>query len=211
MAGTHDKIIARTAKATLGPLGFQRKGRSRTWVADHGWWATIVEFQPSSWSKGSYLNVAAHWLWSTGNYVSFNYAERVKEHVEYVSDAQFTEAAYLLAKQAEDEALRLSDLFDSLLATATVLLNEERKLTSGGWMAYHAGIAAGLEGLRGDADDMFARVINGYAPPDSLLTQGAARMAGLLDDPRSFRDEVTSLIVQHRAALRLPALADSPF
>ncbi|WP_404477460.1 hypothetical protein [Novosphingobium sp. BL-52-GroH] len=210
MVGTHDKIIAKTAKATLGPLGFQRKGRSRTWVADHGWWVTVVEFQPSSWSKGSYLNVAAHWLWSAGNHLSFDYAGRIKEHVEYVPDTQFTEAASLLAGLAEDEALRLSDLFISLSATATVLLSEERKLTGGGWMAYHAGIVAALEGLRSDANDMFARVMKGFASPDSLLTQAASRMADLLDDPRAFRDEVTSLILQHRAALQLPALADSP-
>lgn len=62
MPGPHDKIIAEAAKAALRSLGFQRKGRSRTWLADHGWWLTIVEFQPSAWSKGSYLNVAAHWL-----------------------------------------------------------------------------------------------------------------------------------------------------
>jgi hypothetical protein len=57
MPGTHDRIIADAAKAALGPLGFKRKGRSRTWLADHGWWLTVVEFQPSAWSKGSYLNV----------------------------------------------------------------------------------------------------------------------------------------------------------
>lgn len=57
---------------------------------------------------------------------------------------------------------------------------------------------------------MFSRVINGFAPADSLLVQASAEMAELLNHPQGFRDKVISLIVQHRAALRLPALAAIP-
>lgn len=141
MPGAHDQIIAKTAKAVLEPRGFKRKGRSRTWMADHGWWATVVEFQPSQWSKGSYLNAGAHWLWSTSDALSADCGGRLVEHVEYVSDEQFTEAAFALAKQAEREALRLSEKFASLSATATAILVEERQLTdkerrqaSAGWL-----------------------------------------------------------------------------
>lgn len=210
MPGTHDKIIAKSAKAVLGPLGFQRKGRSRIWMADHGWWANVVEFQPSQWSKGTYLNVAAHWLWSSSEHLSFDFGGRLVEHIQYVSDEQFTQVASDLVKQAEREALRLSQQFVSLPATATTLLDEQRKLTSGGWMAHHAGIAAGLIGLTSEAHDMFSRVIDGNAPPGSLLMQASVAMAKLLDCPQGFRDKVMSLIVQHRAALRLPALATIP-
>ena len=55
----HNRIIARAAKRRLEPLGCLQKGRSRTWIDDHGWWIGVVEFQPSGWSKGSYLNVGA--------------------------------------------------------------------------------------------------------------------------------------------------------
>jgi hypothetical protein len=40
-----------------------RKGRSRVWFDDQGWWIGVVEFQPSSWSRGTYLNVGVSWLW----------------------------------------------------------------------------------------------------------------------------------------------------
>ena len=89
MPGPHDKIIADAAKARLRPHGFHRKGRSRLWFADHGWWLTIVEFQPSAWSKGSNLNVAAEFLWvETGNF-GFDFGGRLAEFVEYQSDGQF--------------------------------------------------------------------------------------------------------------------------
>jgi hypothetical protein len=216
MPGTHDTIIAQIAKGTLGALGFQRKGRTRTWMADHGWWANVVEFQPSQWSKGSYLNVAAHWLWSSSEHLSFDYGGRLVEHIQYVSDEQFKDAASGLVKEAEREALRLSQQFVSLSATAVILLGEERKLTDKGrrsasaeWMAHHAGIAAGLSGLTTEAHDMFSRVIDRFAS-DSLLVQNSVDMAKLLNNPQGFRDKVISLIVQHRAALRLPAPAAIP-
>ena len=59
----HSKIIARVAKETLAPLGLFQKGSSRTWTDDHGWWIVVIEFQPSGFGKGSYLNVGAMWLW----------------------------------------------------------------------------------------------------------------------------------------------------
>ena len=87
----------------LQPLGFRRKGQSRLWGGDHGWWLAVVEFQPSGFRKGSYLNVAAHWLWSDGGYISFDLGSgadggsRVAEFEEYDSNEQFEAAAHRLA------------------------------------------------------------------------------------------------------------------
>jgi hypothetical protein len=50
----HGRIIATAAKETLGPLGFYRKGRSRVWLCDHGFWLGVVEFQPSGFAKGGH-------------------------------------------------------------------------------------------------------------------------------------------------------------
>ena len=59
----HNREIATAAKSVLAPLGCIRKGRSRVWLDDQGWWVGKIEFQPSSCSKGSYLNVGASYLW----------------------------------------------------------------------------------------------------------------------------------------------------
>lgn len=58
----HNKIIQAVAKKALSPLGLRRDGKSRVWYDDHGWWAIVVEFQPSSWGRGSYLNVGLSWM-----------------------------------------------------------------------------------------------------------------------------------------------------
>ncbi|ODU69965.1 MAG: hypothetical protein ABT11_10435 [Novosphingobium sp. SCN 66-18] len=191
-------------------MGFVRKGRSRIWIADHFWWATVVEFQPSSWSKGAYLNVAAHWLWSSNDFLSFDFGGRVEEHIAYASDEQFAEAADYLARRAAAEAVKLTDSFHSLPATAAILVEEERRNFTGGWMAYNAGMAAGIAGQSAEASDMFASVSNGFASPDSALAQAARKMATLLDQPSNFRETIHSLIVRHRDALALPVLSSPP-
>jgi hypothetical protein len=109
----HSKIIAQAAKETLSPLGVFQKGRSRTWIDDRGWWIVVVEFQPSSWSRGSYLNVGAMWLWHEKDYFSFDFGSRIARFVRYSDERQFMPEAMKLATQAREETL----LFPTPLAT----------------------------------------------------------------------------------------------
>jgi len=216
MAGPHDKLIAQAAKAALGPLGFQRNGRSRLWFADHSWWLVVVEFQPSSWSKGSYLNVAAHWLWTNIGAISFDFGGRLEAFVEYSSDEQFAAAAARLAASAGEEVQRLTTMFSSLSATANIILMEARTQASQaaghpGWMAYNAGVAAGLVGRTGEAVEKFESILEGAVDPNSALHRAAERMSKLALDPAGLEREVFSIIQQRRKALALPPLDASPF
>ena len=208
MPGPHDKIIANAAKAKLRPLGFQRKGQSRLWFFDHSWWLAVVEFQPSSWSKGSYLNVAAHWLWTDLGTISFDFGGRLEGFEEYTSDEQFAVAVAHLADRAADEAQRLEAMFNSLADTAKILLEQARSEARQapahpGWMAYNAGVAAGLAGCNDNAAEMFGRVLNSVGDPTSVLHLKAKRMSNLTSDAAKFRQEATSTIARQREALRL--------
>lgn len=209
MPGPHNKLIAAAAKAVLRPLGFQRKGQSRLWFADRSWWLTVVEFQPSSWSKGSYLNVAAHWLWTDIGTISFDFGGRLDGFEEYSSDEQFAVAAARLADRAAEEAHRLAIMFSSLGDTARVLLMEaqtgaSRATGHPGWMAYNAGVAAGLVGCTDDALEMIGSVLNSPADPTSVLHRTAERMFKLASDPAKLKQEVASMIGHQRETLRLP-------
>ena len=208
MPGPHDRMIAEAAKAALGPLGFHRKGRSRTWLADHAWWLTIVEFQPSAWSKGAYLNVGAHWLWSSMGHLSFDFGHRIAGFVEYLSDAQFAPVAAEMGDRAARAADQLARTFASLNATADVLLADVHRTHNpgqGSWMAYNAGVAASLSGRVDDAAAMFGRILN--EPTNDALHQSAASLAPLLGDATAFRAEVEDRIARQREALRLASVS----
>lgn len=208
MPRPHDKIIANAAKVALRPLGFKRKGQSRLWFFDHSWWLAVVEFQPSSWSKGSYLNVAAHWLWTDSGTISFDFGGRLEGFEEFASDEQFAVAVARLADRAADEARRLAAMFSSIANTADILLEHAR--TQGrpasahpGWMTYNAGVAAALAGRDDEAAEMFGRVVNGAGDQTSVLHQEAELMANLSSDAVRLRQHAASTITRQREALRL--------
>ena len=193
----HNDILAAAAKAVLQPLGFRRKGRSRTWLRDHGWWLAAVEFQPSGWEKGSYLNVAAHWLWADSGFLSFDFGGHAAGFQSFASENQFAEAALSLAESAAARAEALAHTFPSREAAADVLVAHERTVPRGSWSTYHAGVAAGTVGRT----DVATRLLNSITY--DRLAGPADRLARLADDPAAFNLEVASLIARQRAALRL--------
>src|SRR6185437_1293682 len=79
--GIHTKLLNQAAQEILVPLGLMQRGPSRMWFHDHGWWLVVVSFESSSWSKGSYLDVAAMWLWDRKDYVSFDVGGRVERNL----------------------------------------------------------------------------------------------------------------------------------
>lgn len=92
----HRRIITAAARSALGPLGLRQKGRSRLWFDDHGWWLINVEFQPSSWGRGSYLNIGEQHLWREGDYFALERPERPlggAAFVEFTGDETAFEAA----------------------------------------------------------------------------------------------------------------------
>jgi hypothetical protein len=117
----------------------KRKGQSRVWFKDNGWWLGVVEFQPSSWSRGSYLNVAAMWLWNAKDYWSFDEGGRVEGFHEFKDTSQFSDVADTLAARARDEIIALLERFPSTAAVASHL---RRNGDENPWHTYHAAMAA---------------------------------------------------------------------
>lgn len=70
----HNKIIKQAADAVLKSQGLFRKGSSRVWIDDNGWFLILVEFQPSGWDRGAYLNVAIHFLWGEKDSLSYDFS-----------------------------------------------------------------------------------------------------------------------------------------
>jgi hypothetical protein len=206
------RIIASAAKTVLLPLGCRRQGRSRLWVADQGFWIVVIEFQPSGFAQGSYLNVGAMWLWYLKDHWTFDYGNRVEDFEPFQSAAQFTPLAESLALQAAQEVRALREKFSSLSDVAAQLLARVVAHTdpSQWWPTYHAAVAAGVNGDITTAQQLFHRLENLPAAFDwqTKLQRNSSILAAHLKQPTEFRLAVLALIEQTRGCWgshRIPA------
>lgn len=201
---THSRLIQSAAKAVLHPLGCVQKGRSRIWLDDQGFWVGVVEFQPSAWSKGSYLNVGACWLWREKDYLSFDAGEyRVEGFRSYNNDEQFASAAQALAERSGDEVRKLRALFASPSHVQAVLANVPLRSIHD---HYHLAVSSGLAGDVDQSIRSFATVVSHSEdrPWAVEIKQRAAELARRLGDGKGFEAEVMGDIQRTRALLRLP-------
>jgi len=206
-------ILTRAARDVLGPIGLRQKGRSRLWIDDRDWWLVVVEFQPSSWSQGSYLNVAGMWLWTRAEHFHFDTPDsRMSEHVEFRDEAQFEPAARRLAELAAGRVRELRAQFSSPEAVAE---NQRSIHIGGGWPAYHAGVAAGLTGDVARARAAFD-VLASSVRPDSPdwhkdLCRLAAELRERCAERAAFRAWASDVVAESRRLLNLDALASPAF
>lgn len=152
-ADEHARLIAAAAKAALHPLGFVRQGRSRFWFADQRFWIIFADFQPSGWSKGSYLNVGVKWLWQPRPTLDISYSP--VDFIPFKSKEQFSPLIEHMADVAAQEALKLRAQFKTLADVSQYLVAHG---SSDGWPVYHAAIASGLIGDIETSSRLFERM-----------------------------------------------------
>ena len=205
----HNQLIAEAARRVLTPLGVRQRGRSRIWLDDRGWWLIVIEFQPSSWARGTYLNVGAMWLWRQIGHLAFDHGYREEGFQEFRDAADFEAKAAAVAERAAVEVLRLRAQFADLEAVARALGGDAPK---DGWGQYHAAIAAAL------ASDRTAAVVglDALATPRSDdppwlrdLRAWAREIRGLIDRPTELAAYLDAVVRDTRSALKLPAFSGS--
>lgn len=135
----HNKIINAVAKNVLALHGLFRQGASRVWLQDNGYYITQVEFQPSSWSKGSYLNVGISFLWEStedlNSVLAFNFGYRVDgiSFVDYTGDdVRFEKEIQNLAQKALGKVIEYEKFRDLEYAKKALVKGEKNPL----WQDY---------------------------------------------------------------------------
>src|SRR5262249_5473480 len=142
-ASVHSRLIASAARASLVPMGLFQKGHSRIWLDDRGWWLCVVEFQPSSWSRGSYLNVGCMWLWQVKQDISFDEGYRVESFTEFHDEEQFRSVAQHLARRAADEVESYRRKFPRIHDVCHYYFSNH---PVGFWSNFNAAVACALGG-----------------------------------------------------------------
>lgn len=154
------KIMNRVAKEVLKPIGVSQKGQSKTWYDDNGWWITVVEFQPSGWSKSTYLNIGVNWQWYPEKQISLDFGYREAGYIHYESDEQFEPQARMFAETAKSKILEIRELLSTPHATKQYIEYTQRQKKSVLWGEFHQGMACAIAGDTDEAITLFHQVIN---------------------------------------------------
>ena len=200
----HSRLIQQAAREILAPIGIFQRGRSRLWLDGHGWWLIMIEFQPSSWSKGSCLNVGAHWLWKEHNSFSFDVGYREEVFVQFESESQFQPEAHRLAHSARCRVLELRHQFPTISAAAE-FLKRQAATSHNPWQLFDAGIALGYIGATADSLACFNKLLAQEATYDWEHTLHAKThdFAALLTSPAAFRARIDEAILTTRKLLKM--------
>jgi hypothetical protein len=201
----HSTIINRSAREAFNPLGVTQKGRSRTWLDDHGWWLTLVEFQPSGWDRGTYLNVGAMWLWHAKDYFSFDVDHRAKDFIKYESDDQFELAIRPMIKLAVERIKRYKAEFSSV---GKVAKHYKRIRRRNFWDLYNGGVACGIAGDASNAAKLLSQFVSIQDDRDWMKAAQAVAQQFLAfsHSHNRFRAEAAEEVHRARRLLKLSEL-----
>jgi len=209
--GIHNKLLLSAAKRVLCPLGLIQKGRSRTWMADQGWWLCIVEFQPSTWDPGSYLNVGCMWLWNVHDHQSFDVGHRVTDFQPFETEEQFGPIAQQLAEQAGEKVEEYREHFRTISQVSDYYtLNP----IDGFWPCFNAAVAHMLSGRMEPGSVLLSRCVTSEENDPPWLSnarQVARTMASMDSEQIQLKTFISDRVQKTRHLHRLPPLEHIDF
>ena len=172
-----------------------------------------IEFQPSGFEKGTYLNVGAQWLWRPFPTFAFEYgdpirvqfsAEKSKSFVTFESEEQFGVAALGIARAAAEERVKLREIFGTLESSIRTWRRAKNQ------HAYHLGVACGLAKHPREARAYFSasRPNNPEHEWQRAQDELVRELTELVETPHAFRGRVAEIVQRQRELLKLePARA----
>jgi hypothetical protein len=144
------KIIRKVAKERLAEKGFKQKGRSRLWYFSGDYYLILVEFQPSSWEKGTYLNVGLDFHWYPKEYFSFEFGQRLADFKRFEDENQFRKDIEEMCDVASVKYNQYRQVFKENAGAADRLLKlYDNTLTD--WDKFSIGVLFGVGGQSNDA------------------------------------------------------------
>jgi hypothetical protein len=209
----HSKLLTAAARAVLRPLGLFQKGRSRTWLDDHNWWVCVVEFQPNSWARGSYLNVGCMWLWTEKDYLSFDEGYRVESFSGFDDESRFEMEALRLAQRAAEQVQHYRRLFPNVHAVCEYYLKFPPENPEG-WQNFHAGLACAMADKPKEARRFFDLFLDSHGDRPEWLVRAQAdaeQLMTLTEDLVLLHRVIGDRVKRARALQKLPLISTVNF
>jgi len=207
----HSALLTSAAKRILKPSGLFQKGRSRTWLGDQVWWMVVVEFQPSDWSQGSYLNVGCMWLWNAKQHISFDVGYRVNDFFAFENEKQFGPVADRLAVVALEKVGEYRKLFRSVREVSNYYFENA---PNGFWPCFDAAIAHSLAGQAEASTRVLATCLDGTDSDPMWLKEArsdARSLVASVGDVQRMREIISGRVMKTRAQQHLPPVTEINF
>lgn len=170
-----------------------------------------VEFQPSPWSRGTFLNVGCIWLWNVNSHISFDEGSRQEPFIAFESEHQFRNAAEKLAQQAAERTVDYRRRFPTIQSVSDYYT---RHTPNVGWPAFNAAIAHGLSGRVEIGRRLLQSCLGERSPEnewEKKLQSDARALATIMDDQKRFHRLISDRVRQTRELHKLPARAEVDF
>ena len=199
----HNKVLKKIALHRLTPHGIIQQGTSRTFLYDKGWWTIIIEFQPSSYSKGSYLNIGLDFNFYPRSYFAFTYGSRENSFQEATDEKQFSQ---IINHQCDFIITRVKELQlkcrDIWAATATF----KKQFRKDPWDKFDLGVLYGLTGQHGKSKSLLEQLINEKCQHEYEFArqQLAIQILSWFENSEVFPLKIKYLINETRQLKKLP-------
>lgn len=163
-----------------------------------------MEFQPSSWARGTYLNVGVIWLWRAMDHVAFEFGGRIGEFVDVEKASDIAGEIDHVARRAAFEVQRLRHALTTPIQAARELLS---KPAAGGWDFLYAATAAAVAG---DPDMSFGALARieppGLGAPEwqQRFWEEVQLLRSKVSNPAALEARLNEAVQRSRASLKLP-------
>lgn len=209
----HSKIINKTAKKIFTPYGIKQKGKSRIWLDDQGWYATVIEFQPFSGRQGTTLNVGVNFNWHEQTYFSFDISYRQDvDFVEYDGNEEvFSKEVENFCELALNKVLEYREHFQNLQKAKSFILSQTYT-SEDIWGSYHKGTICGLTNNAEERNYYFQKLLqathsgawlNELKDQVNLLIENSGQQ-------NEFTENILETIRKTRALKKLPEIETNP-
>jgi hypothetical protein len=199
----HNRLLKKIAGERLLPHGFFQEGRSRTFLYDNGWWTIMVEFQPSSFSKGTYLNIGLDFNFYPRDFLAFTYGYREKRFESAENEEQFEKLIISCCEYAIKKVETLKNKFHSVHSATKAFKKES---TGSAQNNFDLGILYGLGGKIARAKRYLLKIIQEKPEHEHEIDRQnyAYQAIEWLEDNALFQENVKQLIRKTREMKKLP-------
>lgn len=201
----HNKLLKNIAKERLKPCGILQQGQSRKFLYDRGWFIIVIEFQPSSWSKGTYLNIGVDFNFYPRDYFAFSYGYREKGFEEFKDEEQFTK---LMNELCDLTIKRVKELDQKFADIWTALKTVDKENENDTWRIYEIAILNALASNFEKARKQLEQVSKTKCEYDWEIERKKLAdelLEWLQENPMSL-DKIKSLITETRQLKKLPEM-----